>query len=79
MNFDMTEFLPEGWTIEDSTFRDGMIYVPNDCNDEQSNCNIHFAFHGCQKARKMAVGNGYNEMAAQNKIIMIYPDAKCWG
>ena len=34
-NFDMTEFLPSGWSFDDSTFREtGMVYIPNECTEE---------------------------------------------
>lgn len=72
--------MPEGWTLEDSTFRDnGYVYVPHDCAGE-TQCNVHFAFHGCGgNAIDVALHWGYNEFAATNKIIMVYPDSECWG
>jgi len=37
-------------------------------------------FHGCGASAKPFTENfGYNEFAATNDIIMVYPDSKCWG
>lgn len=78
--FDQAEFVPEGWTFEESTFKPaGFIYVPHDCVDEIG-CNVHFAFHGCGgNAQSVANTWGYNEFASTNRIIMVYPDSACWG
>lgn len=80
--FDQHEFVPEGWTFEQSTLKDqGLIYVPHECEGEQAaQCNVHFAFHGCGgNADSVALHWGYNEFASTNKLIMVYPDSVCWG
>jgi poly(3-hydroxybutyrate) depolymerase len=53
--------------------------VPHDCVDEIG-CNVHFAFHACGgSAQDVANTWGLTEFAATNRIIMVYPDAVCWG
>ena len=77
IKFDQKEFVPEGWTWEESTFSDfGYAYVPKSCNVKRQ-CNVHFVFHGCNGSPPLHLG--YNEFAAANDIIMVYPDSKCWG
>lgn len=54
----------------------GHVYVPKACKTET--CRVHIVFHGCKQNEEM-VGNavyknaGYNEWAATNKIIVLYP------
>ena len=71
--------MQDGWTFEDSTLKDfGLVYVPDSCKTKS--CNVHFVFHGCgASAQPFATKMGYNEFAATNDIIMVYPDSKCWG
>ena len=70
--------MPEGWTFEESTLKDfGVIYFPNACNDKK--CHIHFAFHGAGEKVNHMGKFGYNEFAAANDIIMIYPASHSWG
>ena len=55
----------------------GKIYIPNDCEKEQ--CKVHIAFHDCGgSADEIAEYSEYNEFAASNKIIMVYPETECW-
>ena len=36
-------------------------------------------FHGCNgSAEPFASNYGYNEFAATNDMIMVYPDSRCW-
>ena len=75
--FDQREFLQDGWTWEETTLKDfGYVYVPHTCKTKS--CNVHFVFHGCN-ADSFAQKYGYNEFAATNDIIMVYPDSPCWG
>ena len=54
----------------------GRVYVPKACKTDT--CRVHIVFHGC-KQNEATVGNavyknaGYNEWAATNKIIVLYP------
>lgn len=78
--FNQAEFIPLGWTYEESTFRDfGLIYVPFDCESADSNCNVIFVFHGCGGNAQSMLSLGFNDYAATNKMIIVYPDSDCWG
>lgn len=54
----------------------GYVYVPQACKTET--CRVHVVFHGCKQYEGL-VGNavykhaGYNQWAATNKIIVLYP------
>ena len=78
--FDQTEFYTGvNWNSNDFNGREnGYIYVPNECADGTvSQCKIHFVLHGCGGSPNGMFWS-YNEVAALNNIIMIYPDTKCW-
>ncbi|WP_256079633.1 poly(3-hydroxybutyrate) depolymerase [Massilia sp. YIM B04103] len=54
----------------------GYVYVPDAC--EKAACRIHVAFHGCLQGEgklgdRYARTTGYNEAAAGNRIIVLYP------
>ncbi|MBB3121575.1 extracellular catalytic domain type 2 short-chain-length polyhydroxyalkanoate depolymerase [Pseudoduganella violacea] len=54
----------------------GYVYVPDAC--EKAACRIHVAFHGCLQGERTlgdryARTTGYNETAAGNRIIVLYP------
>lgn len=80
LKFDQTEFvklvdpalIPAFIGLADT----GHVYVPKACKKET--CRVHVVFHGC-KQYEAKVGNavykhaGYNEWAATNKIIVLYP------
>lgn len=81
-SFDQKEFFPqiadEMWNAGRSDFSGrskGYLYVPKDC--ESIMCKLHFVFHGCGGS-PMSLAKKYNELAALNNIIMVYPDTKCW-
>merc|ERR1711874_121328 len=40
-------------------------------------CRLHFVFHGCG-GNPVSFAKKYNELAALNNIIMVYPDTRCW-
>ena len=43
--FDQKEFVPEGWSFDDSSFYDsGYYYLPDSCKTGKA-CNVHFVFH----------------------------------
>ena len=77
--FDQTEFYT-GVDWDDKNFEgreNGYIYVPTKCTDGTVSCKVHFVLHGCGGKPK-AMFKSYNEVAALNNIIMIYPDTRCW-
>jgi len=58
----------------------GYIYVPKACQDGQTICKLHIAFHGCDQGNDQigttfAQNNGLNQWAETNKIIVVYPQA----
>ena len=79
IEFSQTEFVnsPSTTSMSDT----GYIYVPKICTTGGSVCKIHIALHGCLQGAE-ETGNlyysktGYNEWAASNKIIVLYPQVK---
>ena len=68
----------EGWSFDETTLKDfGYVYVPDTCKAKQ--CNVHFVFHGCRGDAFGSTHLGYNEFAATNDMIIVYPDSECWG
>lgn len=60
--------------------RNGYVYVPNDCQADQSKCKVHVSFHGCNMnsniiGNKFAILSELNGYAESNSIIVIYPQA----
>jgi len=60
----------------------GWVYVPTACTPT-ARCRVHVVFHGCKQyagnpeVREAVYKNaGYNEWAATNKIIVVYPQTK---
>jgi poly(3-hydroxybutyrate) depolymerase len=49
----------------------GNIYVPDECLTEQ--CHVHFAFHGRGGSDMSVRHKAYNNFAARNKMVVIYP------
>jgi poly(3-hydroxybutyrate) depolymerase len=77
IKFDQREFF-KGST-RSSMNETGFAYVPQDCQKES--CKVHIALHGCEQGRRTIGdrfynGTGYNEYADNNKIIILYPQAK---
>lgn len=59
----------------------GYVYMPKDCENPDTACRIHVAFHGCKQTQdqigKIFVENaGYNDWAESNQLIVLYPQAK---
>jgi poly(3-hydroxybutyrate) depolymerase len=67
----------------------GYIYVPTDCENKNTRCKLHVAFHGCEQ-NKDQIGDeyaryaGYNKWAESNDIVVLYPQTgadavnQCW-
>ena len=54
----------------------GYVFVPNACSS--GGCKVHVAFHGCRQSSAQigtafVEGAGYNEWAAGNHLIVLYP------
>ena len=55
----------------------GKIYIPDACYEEQ--CRVHVTFHDCtSSADAIAQYSQYNNFAASNNIIVVYPETECW-
>ena len=57
--------------------RKGKVYIPHTC--EYDTCKVHIAFHDCiSSAEEIASYSEYNNFAASNNIIIVYPESECW-
>lgn len=69
----------------------GYVYAPSACRQSDANCRLHISFHGCRQGaefvgNRFAVNTGLNEWAAQNRIVVVYPQVEssvmnpqgCW-
>ena len=73
--FDQRPFI-DGSPIDASLGNEGYAFVPVACRD--GGCRIHVAFHGCRQSageigRRFVEGAGYNNWAAGNQIVVLYP------
>jgi poly(3-hydroxybutyrate) depolymerase len=72
LSFDQRPFAPPGSGLAD----EGFLFVPTACR--HGACRVHVAFHGCYQS-VATVGDhfyrhaGYNEVAARNRIVVLYP------
>jgi hypothetical protein len=84
---DFSAYVESGSSLSDTAY----IYVPENCADADSSCQLHIAFHGCRQGAefiedRFAIASGLNEWAAQNRIIVVYPQIEsslmnpqgCW-
>ena len=85
--FDQREFYPDYIDWNNQSYKDGAfygrqngwIYTPTACQgDGSENCRVHFVLHGCGAWARNMAQSGYNDLAAANDIIMVYPDVRCW-
>jgi hypothetical protein len=59
----------------------GYLYIPAQCANQQVQCHLHVAFHGCTMQADSFEGltfvqnSGLNEWAESNNIIVLYPQA----
>ena len=73
--FDQRPFVA-GRAIDASLANEGYAFVPASCRN--GGCKVHVAFHGCLQnageiGRRFVDGAGYNEWAASNRIVVLYP------
>lgn len=78
MKFDQEELVNSmtglGVDFEDTEMKDwGKIYVPDDCAEEGAMCHVHFAFHDDNEKSLESKRSQYNNFAAKNNVIMVYP------
>lgn len=75
VSFDQREF-SGGDAYSISLADTGYAFVPESCGRER--CRVHVAFHGCRQSAA-AIGErfvreaGYNRWAADNRIVVLYP------
>ena len=51
--------------------------MPDSCREKS--CDANFMFHGCKGNPESGLKyGGFNEFAATNDLIMVYPSARCW-
>lgn len=73
--FDQRPFIA-GRPIDASLGQEGYAFIPTACC--RGGCRIHVAFHGCRQSvgsigRRFVEGAGYNNWAAGNRIVVLYP------
>lgn len=87
IGIDLSAHLPAGSSIA----KEGFIFVPNGCRQSDADCRLHIAFHGCRQGmefveNRFAANAGLNEWAADNRLVVIYPQIEsstmnpqgCW-
>jgi len=73
-------FVPAGKSV--TGFADeGYAYIPLGCQDKESVCDIHVAWHGCNQNEGTVRGAfnmhaGYDGYAESNNIIILYPQSE---
>lgn len=75
LSFDQRPYI-QGIPTDSSLGHEGYAYVPAACR--AGGCRIHVAFHGCRQSaseigRRFVEGAGYNNWAASNRLIVLYP------
>ncbi|MCA1939711.1 MAG: hypothetical protein LDL26_01810 [Caenispirillum bisanense] len=79
--FDQRAFVPEDSVGYDGLHDLGHLFVPEQCETGATACKLHVVFHGCQQNQDFIgddywLRTGYNEHAAANDIIVLYPQTK---
>ncbi|MEH6626816.1 MAG: hypothetical protein V7739_10245 [Motiliproteus sp.] len=80
--FDQTEFLDQQEFRRSGLADTGFVLIPDSC--QQQSCKLHIAFHGCRQSAAESERNsllfhqaaGYNPIAINNNIIMLYPQIR---
>ncbi len=82
VEFDQSEFAPNGRPTEHGLFDAGYLYVPSACAPESTGqCPLHVVLHGCKQSVQQLGDEfyrnvGVNEWADSNGIIVLYPQAR---
>jgi hypothetical protein len=74
MSINLSGYFETGSGVADT----GYVYVPNACRQSDADCRLHISFHGCRQGAefvddRFVVKAGLNEWAAQNRIVIVYP------
>ena len=81
LRFDQSPFF-EAADSSVSMHASGHVYVPEVCR-HGTRCRLHVAFHGCRQSED-EIGDafygrsGYNAVAENNAIVVLYPQVKAW-
>jgi poly(3-hydroxybutyrate) depolymerase len=59
----------------------GFLFIPDGCDGRDAGCRLHVVLHGCRQGAEFvedafATLAGYNEWAASNSIVVLYPQAR---
>lgn len=86
-SIDLSAYFESGSGMADT----GYIFVPKQCRQSNADCRLHISFHGCRQGAefigdRFAAKSGLNEWAAQNRIVVVYPQIEsspvnqlgCW-
>jgi len=77
--FDQTEFYEGPGNISKIGLgMRGHIYIPKACEGPETQCHLHFNFHGCNEwplelARPYVLNSGFLPMAELNRIVVVFP------
>jgi len=79
--FDAKHFVKSSMLQHDGIDWDGYVYYPYSCIDNNLavKCKVHFSLHGCNEQIngkydwEWITRTGYNEYAATNNLIIVYP------
>ncbi|HEY5716936.1 MAG TPA: hypothetical protein VIS52_00460 [Motiliproteus sp.] len=82
LTFDQREFVATADFERSGLADQGYLYRPQSCSSEP--CRVHVALHGCQQSAEEFATNkvyfhqlaGYNEVADNNRIIVLYPQIR---
>ena len=68
----------KNWDFSDTVWDEkGSVYIPDSCYTQT--CSLHVSFHGCyNNASAYATQNQLRELAANNNIILLFPESYCW-
>jgi len=80
VEFDQSEFVPDGKTAVNGLHDTGLVYVPGACAEGET-CSLHVVLHGCEQSTEVLGDTfykkiGVNEWADANGIVVLYPQAR---
>lgn len=79
--FDQQAYVPTDAPAYNGLHEGGHLFVPDACANGTTSCGLHVVFHGCEQNQDF-IGDqywtrtGYNDIAAANDIILLYPQTK---
>nr|WP_086937461.1 hypothetical protein [Thaumasiovibrio occultus] len=81
VEFDQTEFIAPDQLKISSMSDSGFAYIPDTCEQSDSDCRVHVAIHGCEQGvssigMRYVERTGYLELAEANDFIVIFPQVQ---